>query len=241
VGGKWEQFGEERGRTAALLTAFSPSIVLFGVTSADFAFAALGMAAATLMVRRSPAAWAAGCLIAAVAGFFSWLLLAIPAWAVLVVLRRDGVRASLRVGATAALAVVVFNGALWLAYGWDPFSAIAATASSYDHGTALTRPYAFWVFGSPAAWAVMMGLPIVWFSLRALATGEASSIALWSLVALASVLGVTGGETERIWLPFVPLACAAAAAAVPASRLRPVLTFLAVQSLVVESLFFTVW
>ena len=52
---------------------------------------------------------------------------------------------------------------------------------------------------------------------------------------------MTGGETERIWLPFVPLACVAAAAAVPAGRLRPVLTFLVFQAMVVELLFFTVW
>ena len=83
--------GEERGRSAALLTAFSPAMILFGVTSADYAFAALGMIAATLLVRRRPAAWIVGCAVAAFAAFFSWLLLAIPAWAVLVVLRRDGV------------------------------------------------------------------------------------------------------------------------------------------------------
>jgi len=105
----------------------------------------------------------------------------------------------------------------------------------------VTRPYSFWLFGSPTAWAVMIGLPITWYSLRSLAAGEASAIAVWALVAVAAVLGVTGGETERIWLPFVPLACVAAAAAVPASRLRPVLTFLVFQALVVELLFFTVW
>ena len=236
-----DERGEERGRTAALLTAFSPAIVLFGVTSADYAFAALGMIGAVLMVRRAPAAWIAGCAFAAVAAFFSWLLLAIPAWAALVVLRRDGWRAGVRLGLVALAAIVAFNGALHLLYGWDPFAALRAVSHSYSNGTALTRPYSFWLFGSPAAWAVMMGLPIVWFSLKALSRGESSAVALWVMVIVASVLGVTGGETERIWLPFVPLACVAAAAAEPASRLRPVLTFLAVQSLVVEVLFFTIW
>lgn len=233
--------GEERGRVAALLTAFSPAVILFGVTSADYAFAALGMVAATLLVRRRPTAWIAGCAVAAFAAFFSWLLLAIPAWAVLLVLRRDGWRAAVRLGACAALAIVAFNGALHLAYGWDPFSAIRAVGASYDNGTSLTRPYAFWLFGSPTAWAVMIGLPITWYALRSLAAGEASAIAIWALVGVAAVLGVTGGETERIWLPFVPLACVAAAAAVPAGRLRPVLTFLVFQAIVVELLFFTVW
>jgi hypothetical protein len=55
------------------------------------------------------------------------------------------------------------------------------------------------------------------------------------------VLGLTKAETERIWLPFVPLACIAASAAAPAARLRPMLAALAVQGLAVELLFFTVW
>jgi hypothetical protein len=87
----------------------------------------------------------------------------------------------------------------------------------------------------------MLGLPITWFALRAVSAGDAAAIAVWVVVAVASVIGTTGGETERVWLPFAPLACVAAAAALPAARLRPVLVLLAVQALVVELLFFTVW
>jgi hypothetical protein len=233
--------GEQRGRVAGLLTAFAPSILLFGVTSADYAFAALGMAAACLLVRPRTAALLAGAAAAAFAAFCSWLLLAIPAWSALVVVRRDGWRAGIRVGVVAFAAVVVFNLALYVAFGYDPFSALQATSKAYFSGTWRYRPYAFWLFGSPAAWALMLGLPITWFALRALGAGDAAAIATCALVAVASLLGTTGGETERIWLPFAPLACVAAAGAVPAGRLRPVLLALSLQALAVQLLFFTVW
>ncbi len=233
--------GEQRGRLAGILTAFAPSVLLFGVTSADYAFAALGMVAACLLVR--PRTWAllAGAAAAALAAFFSWLLLAIPAWSALVVLHRDGWRAGIRVGVAAAVAVVLFNLALFMAFGYDPFSALRATSKVYFHGTWRYRPYAFWLFGSPAAWALMLGLPITWFALRALGAGDGAALATAAVVAIASLLGTTGGETERIWLPFAPLACVAAAGVVPAGRLRPILLALSLQALAVELLFFTVW
>jgi hypothetical protein len=57
----------------------------------------------------------------------------------------------------------------------------------------------------------------------------------------AAVLGFTKAETERIWLFFVPLACAAAAAAIPAARTRQVLWALAVQAALTQVLFDTIW
>jgi methylthioxylose transferase len=234
---------ERRGRVAGVLTAFSPSLMLFGVTSADYAFAALGMVVACLLVRRSGRAVLAGSCAAAIATFCSWLLFAIPAWATIVVLRRDGLRAALRLAAACAVAICAWNGALALACGYDPFSALHATITAYNHeATSTTRAYWFYLLGAPTAWGVMMGLPIMWLTLRALSRRDACAVALGVVLVLASVLGVTNGETERVWLPFVPLACVAAAAAEPASRLRrrPLL-LLAGQALIVELLFFTVW
>jgi len=233
--------GERRGRIAALLASFTPSMLLFGVSSLDYVFAALGLATAALLVRRDPRALAAGAALAALAAFCSWLLLAIPAYAALVVHQRDGARRAALVALIALGGVVALDGALWLATGYDPISALRATASFYRHGAAAGRPYAYWVLGSPAAWALMLGLPLVWYSLRAAQHGDESARALWLIIAVASLLGFTKAETERIWLPFAPLACVAAAAAVPAGRLRPNLLLLASQAIAVELLFFTVW
>ena len=157
-------------------------------------------------------------------------------------MRRYGWRRAVSICVASAVALAAFNGALAIAYGYDPFSAVRATASLYhDEVIGSQRVYVFWLFGSPVAWAVMLGLPVVWFALRALAAGDDAAIATCALVLVASVLGFTKAETERVWLPFVPLACVAAAATLRTARLRPVLAFLAVQALAVEILFFTIW
>jgi hypothetical protein len=234
--------GEQRGRIAGVLTAFAPSMLLFGVTSADYAFAGLGMVVACLLVRRATWALIAGGCAAALATFFSWLLFAIPAWAALVVLQRDGWRAAARVCVAAGAGVIVFNAALAVAFGYDPFSALSATSAKYASlATSGTRTYAYYLFGAPTAWAVMLGLPIMWFGLRALGRRDRAAVAVAAVIVVASLLGFTRGETERIWLPFVPLACVAAAALVAAPPLRPGRTILAIQALAVEVLFFTVW
>jgi hypothetical protein len=233
--------GEEQGRVAGLLTCFAPSMLLFGVSSLDFVFAALGMGAACLLARPGGRALVTGAVVAALGSFFSWLLLAIPAWAVVLAWQRAGRRRAAAVAAACGLAVVAMNATLLAVYGYDPFAALSATATAYRHGVADVRPYAFWVVGSPAAWAVMVGLPIVWLSLRALARRDPVAVSLWLLLAVASILGLTKAETERIWLPFVPLACVAAASRVPVSRVRPLLLALALQALAIEVIFFTIW
>ena len=67
-------------------------------------------------------------------------------------------------------------------------------------------------------------------------------MALAAVIAVASVGGYTKAETERIWLPFVPLACVAAAeAGLGSARPRVVLALLLAEAIVVQALFYTVW
>jgi methylthioxylose transferase len=233
--------GDERGRSAGLLTAFAPSLLLFGVTSADYFYAGLGLASACLLVRPRLGARIAGAAAAAGAAFFSWLLLALPAWAALVVWRREGWRSAARLALACAAALLVFNGALALWVGYDAIGTLRATGSVYRHSLASVRPYAFWVFGSPTAWGVMLGVAIAMPALRALVAREPAAVALAIVVVAAALLGFTKAETERIWLPFVPLACVAAAAYLPPRRLAIALLALAAQALVVELLFQTIW
>jgi hypothetical protein len=232
--------GERRGRVAAALAVCSPALILFGVTSADYAFTALGTLTALLIVSRSPFARTAGCLLAGVASFFSWLLLAIPVWAVLTILGRDGLRPAVIAAAQVAAGVGAVTLALVLAYGYDPIAVLRALGPVYAHGRAAHRPGAYWVFGSPSAWLVMLGPPTVWLMVRALAAGDRPALALAAVVGISAVSLFTKAETERIWLPFVPLACVAAAA-LPVSRLRLTLVSLAAQALLVQLLFNTVW
>jgi methylthioxylose transferase len=232
---------EERGRTAGLLTAFAPSLLLFGITSADYIYATLGIAAACLLVRPGAAARGGGAAVLAVAAFFSWLLLAVAAWAALVVLLRDGRRRAVQLAAVCAVAVAGLNGALAAWTGYDPIGALRSTEAVYRNSLASVRPYAFWAFGSPTAWLVMLGLPTAWLALRSLSRRDPAALALGAVVMAAAVLGFTKAETERIWLPFVPLACVAAAASIELRKVRPLLMALAAQALAVELLFYTIW
>ncbi len=231
---------ERRGRQAAVLAALSPSVVLFGVTSVDFVFAACAAAVACLLLARRPAVVAAGCLAAGVAAFFSWVLLAIPVWAALTVLRRDGLRAGAILVAMALAGIALVTLALAGVWGYDPVSILRTANRIYGGGAAAHRPYAFWVAGSPAAWLTMLGAPVAWLALRALARGEPAAVGLAAVVAISALAGFTKAETERIWLPYVPLACVAAAA-IPVRRLGLILAAMALQAVVIEVLFGTVW
>jgi hypothetical protein len=89
----------------------------------------------------------------------------------------------------------------------------------------------------------VLGLPVSWLALRELARGTPEAVAIFALLAFASVMGFTKAETERIWLFFAPFVCLAAAPAL-ARRPRlvgPVLLALAGQALLHELLFDTVW
>jgi hypothetical protein len=232
---------EPRARAAALLVAFSPVAAIIGVSSADAVYAALGLVAALGLLARGKAARAAGAVALAAATFFSWALVAVGAFAVLVDLRTRGLKRALALAAVCALALVAFYAALFAATGFDAIGAIRSTHQVYDAGIASTRPYAFWLFGSPVAFGVAMGLPVALYALRAVAAAEPIALALAAVVVAAAVLGLTKAETERIWLFLMPLACLAAATVVPLARLRVVLAVLAAQAVVCVLLFTTAW
>jgi hypothetical protein len=231
---------ERRGRIAAALAACSPCVLVYGFTSVDFVFAAIAGAVACLLVSRHASVRALGCVAAGIAVFFSWLLLAIPVWAVVVAGLRDGRRAATALAAATAAGVVGVTLVLAAVWGYDPIANFKAVHRAYGMGAAGHRPYAFWLFGSPVAWLTLLGPPIAWLALRSLQRGDPAAVALAVVVVISAAAGFTKGETERIWLPYVPLACAAAAAT-PIVRLRPVLLGMAVEALVIRALFGTVW
>ncbi|HEY8583995.1 MAG TPA: hypothetical protein VIL49_13660 [Capillimicrobium sp.] len=229
---------EQRARVAGLLCALSPSLLLIGVTSADYLYAAAGMLAAWLLVTRpAPLGWAA----LAVASLLNWALLAVGAWAAVLTWRRAGPRPAAVLAVGCGAAVVALDGALWLAFGYDAIGALRATHEVYENSLAAIRPYWFWVLGSPVAWALMAGLPIAWWVLAAVARREATALALAVVIVVAAVLGFTKAETDRIWLYLVPLAALAAASVLPARRLGWVAAALVAQAVATQALFDTVW
>jgi hypothetical protein len=230
---------ERSARVAALLLAMAPGALLFGATSADAVYLTLGLLAAWLLAKRSPWAHAGGAVALAAASFFAWSLLAVGAWAAVLTLRRDGLRRALALSALCAVTLLAFYALLHAATGFDPIGTLRSTEEVYRRGIASTRPYWFWLFGSPVAFLVVLGLPLSWLALRALARGDARAVAIFTVIAVAAVLGFTKAETERIWLFLAPFVCVAAA--VERAPLRPLLAALAVQALLYELAFDTVW
>ncbi|MEJ7750199.1 MAG: hypothetical protein WKF32_01960 [Thermoleophilaceae bacterium] len=240
-----ELLGESRARVATLLYAFAPSAILYGATSADALFAALALVAATALVARHRLARSIGPVALALAAFFSYANLAIGAFAAVVVMRRQGLRSAAVLSMACAVALLAMYGLLHLFTGYDPIGAVRSAESVYREGVASTRPYAYWAFGSPAAFLLAAGLPIVWLALRALGEGATVAVAMFAVVGVAAALGFSKAETERIYQFLVPLLCLAAAAAgaseLAPRRLQLVLAALGVQAIVVQLLFFTVW
>jgi hypothetical protein len=247
--------GDERqARTAGVLSALACGTTLFGVVSADVVYAALGALAAIGLVSRSRAGVIAGAVGLAIASFFSYAVLAMGAWAVLVVLfggfvspgdtnpsRGLAWRRATEVAVACGVALVAFYVALWAATGFEVHEVVLATEEVYRESVARLRPYAFWLFGSPAAFLAFAGLPITWYAATALGRRHPAAVALAIVIAISAIGGFTKAETERIWLMYVPPLCIAAAAVLPERRLTLVLGLLATQCLLVELLFGTVW
>jgi hypothetical protein len=229
---------ERTARITALLTATVPSVLLFGATSADALFAAIGLLVAWPYAARRPLA---GALLLAVASLFAWSLLAIGAWAALLAWWRDGLGAMLRLGLLSAAVLLAVHAGFAVLTGFDPIGTLRATEQVYRFGIAGERPYWFWLPGSPTAFLLMLGLPVAWLALRALAAGDDAALAIFGVIVIAAVAGFTKAEVERIWLAFAPLVCLAAATALQERHLRPVLGLLAAHALAWELLWNTVW
>jgi len=232
--------GEAEARAAALLFVFVPTSLLYGATSGDALFATLGVLAAVGLLARRPLNQLLGAGALALAAFFSYALLAVGAWAALVRWRREGIGVAIRLAVLCAAVLVCIYAIVDLTTGFDLIAAIRATDDRYREGIARLRPYAFWFFGSPAAFVLMLG-PVAWFAGRSLAAKEPAAVALAAVIAVSVLAGYTKAETERIWLFLVPFACLAAARSLPARRLPIVLIAATAQAVLIETFLFTKW
>jgi methylthioxylose transferase len=230
---------ERSARVATLLLAFAPGALMFSVTSADAVYLTLGLLAAWPLTAASWRWRAVGAAVLAAASLFAWSLPAVGAWAAILTWRREGLRAAARLCALCGAALVAFYALLYGLAGFDPIGTLRATEDVYRAGIASIRPYWYWLLGSPAAFLLVLGLPILWYALRALARGRSVAVAIFAVLAIAAVMGFTKAETERIWLFFAPFVCLAAAAS--PLPLRPVLAALAVQALTYELVVDTLW
>ncbi len=112
--------GETRARAAAILIAFSPAALLYGVLSTDALFATLGLIAACLLVGAGFGSWLLGAAALVVASFFSWALLAIGAFAAVFQLLRRGLGTAIGMSLVVGVVLIAAYAALYAATGFDP-------------------------------------------------------------------------------------------------------------------------
>lgn len=231
----------QRARLAVALCALSPVALLFGVTSADVVMAAAGTGAAALLCARRLPLRLLGTLAFLACTLLSWALLAVGAFAAVAVLRRDGWRRALALAVGCGVAFLGGQGIIAAATGYDPIGALREVEAYYRNSVASVRPYWFWVIGSPVAFGLMLGPAIAGGAIAAVRRLGPAALGLAVVVVVASAAGFTKAETERIWLPFVPLACVAAAAVLPPGRIRLVAASLVLQAVLLGWLTYTVW
>lgn len=199
--------GEDAARRVAPVVALAPAAVWAG-TSADAFFAGVtGVAVAGLVLatgrsgRRADALAAVGGLLVGVSLLLSYGTVPVLAVPVAAAALRRRVR-PLLLGGAAATAVLVSAG---VAGFWWP-AGIAATREEYRAGLSAVRPFRYFVIGNLAAVAVAVG-PALGGGIAHLARRIGPGVlAVGALVGLigADLSGFAKGETERIWLVFVP-------------------------------------
>jgi len=237
-----ETAGEPSALRAAPFLVLAPAAI-WVATSADALFAGISAWAAALIVlatgrtdgRGDLMALAGGVLFGVALNLSYGVLLVWTVPAVVAVARRRP--RPLLIGAAGAVAVVgvvALSGFWWV-------EGLLATRAEYLGGVSRFRPYGYFLVANLAAVGIATG-PAVPAALARLRRPG-----LWLLVAaglvavlVADLSGLSKGEVERIWLPFVPWLLVATAA-LPPSRARAWLAAQATVALVVELLLRTTW
>jgi hypothetical protein len=121
------------------------------------------------------------------------------------------------------------------AAGFWWFDGLDATVARYSAGVARYRPQTFFLFSNLAALALAVG-PAAVVGMRRLREPRLVVFVGATLVAVlaADVSGLSKGEVERIWLPFMPLLMVAVVALTP-SRVRIFLGGQALLALAITS------
>lgn len=208
-----EVAGERWARAAAPFVVLVPAAVWH--TNADVIVAGVGLSGVACAVvatgrhGRQAVAWAiAGGVLLGAALLLSYgvALLAAPVLVVAVWRQRWTVLAG---GAAVVLAVVLVP----LAWGFWWFDGLLVTGQQYAAGVASERGYAYFVVANLAVFALAVGPATV------VALARLRDRRMWIVVGaglatmlLADLSGLSNGETERIWQPFVPLVAVAGGA-----------------------------
>jgi hypothetical protein len=224
---------EDNARRASPFVALVPAVLWW--QTADAFFAGVAASAATLIIlasgrqgRRADLYAVAGGLLFGFALFLSYGIALLGLLPVAVCVTRRKARPL----ALAALGTVPwFLG--FATYGFSWFAGFAATRHQYwlAGGAASQRPYTYFVVADLAVFAIATG-PAVTVAITRIRDPRLWSLVggILTIVALADLSGMSKGEVERIWLPFVPWAMLATSQLTDdADDVRETRTWLAVQ------------
>ena len=206
---------EAAARRAAPFVALVPAVIWW--QTADALFAGVSATAVMLVVlasgrrgRRADLYALAGGLVFGLTFFLSYGLVPLVLLPAAVCFQRRTVRPM----AIAAVGIVAWFVA-FATYGFSWFAGFFATRNEYWNpaGAASHRPYSYFLIANLAVFAIATG-PAV-----AVAVTRIHDRRIWLLVgsilavvALVDLTGMSKGEVERIWLPFVPWAMLATTA-----------------------------
>jgi methylthioxylose transferase len=240
-----EAAGEEVARRAAPFIVIAPAAIWIAV-SADALYAGVGAWAVALIVvaihrrgRGSDLAALAGGLLFGLTLFLSYglILLGLVPLAVATRARRARPLAVAAVGA-AVIVLAFLAGGFWWLDGLDATRREYLYASAAQH-----RPYGYFLFNNLAALALALG-PATFVGLARLRDRRLLTVVCGALaaVALADLSGMSKGEVERIWLPFMPWLLAAGACLwKPPGTVRGWLGAQAACAIAIEALVRTPW
>lgn len=250
---------EGSARRAAPFLVLVPAAVWVGVSADGYFAAVTAWGLALLAVAAAPgaraprsAALAAGVLLGwSVYLSYGLVLIGFLAVAVLLCARNARPLPYALAGALTVAAAFTAAGFWW----WEGYQLLV---ERYYQGVAAVRPYGYWVWANLATVCVTAGLAAVAGARRALAgvpgavrglrrapSREDTTVALLVAAALCAVAaatlsGMSKGETERIWLPFV-LWIVPAVALLPTGHRRAWLAVQAATALLVNHLLLTGW
>jgi hypothetical protein len=206
-----ELMGEDRARAAAPFLMLTPGAVFWG--SGDAVFLGVGAWGTALIVlattrrgRRSRRFALGGGLLFGFVVYLSYGLVLLGLVPLVVTRGRPRRLRTLGLAAIAFLGVVV----VVTASGFDWLAGFAAARREVAQSVQQFRPYGFFLLLNIAAFAVALG-PAVWAGLGRFVSGHRRDQRAWPLigaalaaVAIADLTGLSKGEVERVWLPFMP-------------------------------------
>lgn len=218
-----ELAGESRARAAAPFLAFAPAAVWIA-TSPDAFYAgvfAIGVALFAVATGRSDDALGDACafgagLVLGAALFLTYGVAVLGLIVLAIAAYRRRLRPLLLAGAGTLTVVLAF-----LAGGFWWYDGLQAARELQLAGVYTRRPYAEFLVNGPASFALAIGpaAAVGLARLRERGVWVLTGAALLALL-VSDLSGYARGETERVWLPFVPWVLIATAAVSRSARAR---------------------